>query len=363
MTSTKFISIILALLLTVSATFAQETEPAAVNGVREIPLEGKGLQMEVAPNGQVAAIFENYVILGNTVEPELLPIRLVDIATGEILFYLAGQTDYAIDAVFSPDSSQLVSFHGNGYIYVWDVATGEQIRMIPSFIGGGRMEFLPDGHTLAIQQSGTLSNIFLLDIETGNITAVYNQHLTMEQVFEANGLLDNYITVAVSPDGSSIVTATMYGRILLLELDSPRDRTLYDSNLEQPLLNIRALAFLPDGSGLIYHDSETEMLHVIDVASGAQQFTIPAGPRTPTLAVSPDGSRVAWAAHGDTGISIADLQPDAEVTVVPMPERFADFSPPVNSMAFTPDGTQLIVGGLSAPDDDQNAIFAVDVPE
>lgn len=363
MTRTKFISIMLTLLLTASAAIAQKTETAAVSSVREIPLEGIGLQMEVAPNGQVAAVFENYIILGNTVDPALLPIRLVDLATGEVLRYLAGQTDYTIDAAFSPDSSKLVSYHGNGYIFVWDVATGEMIRQISSFMGSGRIEFLSDGHRIAVLHAGTLANILLWNIETGYIEAVFNQHLTLERVFNAEGLFDSYISLAVSPDNRSIITTTAYGRIQLIQIASGRDLTLHVTDSEQPRFNIRAVSFVPDSSGLIYHDSETNSLHIINAASGAELFTIPTSGGSPALAVSPDGSRVAWAARGDTGISIADLQPNAEVTLIPMPERFADFAPPTNSIAFTPDGSQLIVGGLSAPDDDQNAIFVVDIPE
>jgi len=363
MTRAKLITTILVLLLTFSIAYAQKTENTIVSGVREIPLSGMGLQMEVAPNGQVAAVFENYIILDNTVTPERLPIQLVDLATGEVRFYLAGQTDYTVDAAFTPDSSKLVSYHGNGYIYVWDMATGEQIRSISAIIGGGRLDFLPDGHTLAVLQSGQVANIFLWDIDTGYVTTIYNQHLTMEQLFDAGGLFDSYILIDVAPDGRSAALATSFGRVVVLEFESGQDRTLYDSNLDRPMLTIRAVAFLPDGSGLIFHDSETESLHVIDVASGAEQFNIPTSNRTPALAISPDGSRVAWAVRGDTGISIADVQPDAEVTVIPMPERFANFSPPINSMAFSPDGRQLIVGGLSVPDDDQNTIFVVDLPE
>ena len=53
---------------------------------------------------------------------------------------------------FSPDGKLIATAGGEGYLFLWDAATGKNIRELPTGYWVRSMVFAPDSHTIAIGQ-------------------------------------------------------------------------------------------------------------------------------------------------------------------------------------------------------------------
>ena len=84
-------------------------------------------------------------------------VRLWDVATGECLRVFRGHTDEVFAAVFHPDGSRIASAGRDRVIRIWDPANGAELARLP---GAHRLRlslaFSPDGATL-VSGSGDYS--------------------------------------------------------------------------------------------------------------------------------------------------------------------------------------------------------------
>lgn len=347
------------------AFFSMSLAPALAQTaqVRSIPVRGVLFGVKLSPDGQTAAIFENVLAHQEELVVEYIPIRLIDIPTGEQTAALVKPPDYAMDVAFTPDGKTLASYHGGGYIYLWDVATAAVLKRIPAIPGGTRIEFLPDGKTLVYLTSGTIPQILLWDTDTGYITGILmNRFATWRLMLDyvRQGIPDNYAAFDVSPDGAQIAVATTYANIVLWDIASGEPTVLRKSDQDLPLLSIRAIQFSPDGSYLAYADHDTKMFHVIDAARGTDLTTLEGD--AVAFALSPDGNTVAWLEASDESPALkwASLaQPDSVQSVpIPVPDGLVART---LSLAFTADGEQVVLGGFDALDTGDNVILVVNL--
>lgn len=328
---------------------------------REIPIMGEMAGVRLSPDGQMIVTFENGVIHNDYIVPEFMPIRLYDVATGEEVAAFTGHTDYASSAVFSADNRTLVTYHNHGYIYLWDVKSREFIRRIPALPGYLQMDLFPDGQTLAVLTGG-IGQVSLFDVGTGHITQVLMRRFDTYAEFReremSQGPLDNFVALAIAPDGQSLATATIFGRIYLWDIQTGDYHLLRDAD-SSPALNIRQLRFTPDGSSLVFSHREDAMIYGLDVASGRETFGVPADGIW--FAVSHDGTRVAW--FGESRVYMADVsRPDESVELAfALPAGLRPQAPQL-LLAFLPGDNQLVLGGFYAPDGG-NRVFIIDVPE
>ena len=126
------------------------------------------------------------------------------------------------------------------------------------------------------------------------------------------------------------------------------------------LFNIRQLLFTPDGKSLLYFDQSDEKTHIWDVAAPEETGTMDGGQ---LMAVAGDGSRLAWIGDTDEGgkavFVAAFADPDNVTKLFDLdPER--KVTPTIAFLYFTPDGEQLVLGGLFAGELN-NAIYIIDV--
>jgi len=98
-------------------------------------------------------------------------VLLVDVETGETLHRLVGQSSVCLALAVAPDNLTVVSGHGDGNIFLWDLTNGQIIRR---FTGGlGRiteLSFSNDGETVfsgSFVGAAQSLTILLWDVATG----------------------------------------------------------------------------------------------------------------------------------------------------------------------------------------------------
>ncbi len=324
--------------------------------------------MELSPTGDVLAVFagiDALILLGvpnveYAVIPELLPIRLIDPQTGEELRRLPGSTDYISGAAFSPAGDVLATYHRNGDIILWDVATGAEIRRFDSIPNSGDIAFLGNNTTLLVESAGLFEMFLVVDTQSGVITRIIREHLDSFGEVRLNdpfARMDyNYSAWTVSPDGGLLATATGNGEVTLWNINTLEQTTVLPPAEEPGRANVPSLQFTADGSTLIYYNAEDDQTHFYDIASQSETLTLPGGSHA--IAISPDMRYLAWATRAE--VWLLDMtQPDSarlvlvfDADIIGIPEA-----------AFTPDGSRLLVGGFSVdePDANDNRIYAISI--
>jgi WD40 repeat protein len=350
--------------LTVSVG-AQET-----TAVQAISTPFMAPNFAISPDRTMLAVFENPVIASNEVLPDVnLPILLIDTATGEETGRLEGaQVDLTRSAAFSPDSAQLASYHINGDLIIWDLATREAVQVYDWLpMGGGVIEYLPDGQSLAIvANSGLMGQHVLFDLTSGSITDILSVRPdTFAQLNEqASDTLSmgvySVAAQAVGPSGE-LYGATGNGDVYRWDTEARLRELLYPASGERPLrFNVRSLQVLDDGT-LAFLDNDTGTLVVFDPDGIRADYPL-TGQK---FALSEDG----FAAAADTredGLFVIDLNaasPEAEQISLDLGTDAEGEPVELRGdllLAFAADG-DLVIGGVLGRGD-EGAVYIVDLP-
>jgi WD40 repeat protein len=239
---------------------------------------------------------------------------------------LKGYRGWAFRAPFGPDSQRLVSA-GFGILQVHDTATGQPLRAIGPFRGGGvqGLALSPDGRQAAA--SGEFRTDFdLWDLSAGRRLVTFHGH---------EGRLRG---VAFSPDGRHIASAS-------------EDRTIkiWNAAAGQEIKTLRGhssgvfgVAYSPDGRQLasISWDSTVKLW---DVPTGKELRTFRGIVQRSSvifgnaLAFSPDGRSIA-AASDDDRVLVWNVETGHEAL------QLTGHSGEVNAVAFRPDGRRIVSG-------------------
>lgn len=356
----RFVAVMLVVLL-VSAlgVLAQET-PAVT-----IPVDDLGSTTELSPDDELLALYYSAVIYDDEPMPELFPITLLNINTGEKLGSLSGYNDWVTDIAFNSDGSELVSMHRNGDIRLWDVANQSLIKTFETYtFGGGWVQFLPDDQTI-LYRAGEFV-IATLNIESGAITRLYGRHVDSYAEFSER-MSDyrertNYTLLIgqVSPDGRWLIASTGNDEVLRWDLEAGGEPTTLRPPSEQGAqFAIRAFVFSADSSIVTYFDQTDKLIHRLDVEDGSEVSTQPGAL---AFAVSSDGMKIAWADRDTGAVFLADVgSTDEPTTVFTLPEDVR-VAPNLTALAFTSDGLKLVVGGLYPySEESPNAIYVFDL--
>jgi hypothetical protein len=125
-------------------------------------------------------------------------------------YILKGHKDIVHSLVFSPDGHTLASAGRESRIILWDVANGQQLRILQNRTEWvTALAFSPDGHTLASGGSGSgpLNNIKLWDVETGSIRRTLSQLMVGSIGFSPDGRFlawDGVLLLRTGYDGESL---------------------------------------------------------------------------------------------------------------------------------------------------------------
>ena len=188
-----------------------------------------------------------------------------------------------MDVAFSPDGKVLATTGGEHTTLLWDVNTGQQIRSLtepiripPEEIRIGvdspvvrqawSVAFSPDGNMLVTGGSHRRGSIDLWDVNTGQQIRLLTINAQLEQQLTSRSGNNRWTIiggddVAFSPDGNTIA-CTGTSNIHLWDADSGQYHRMLH-NAQVSILPVNALAFSPDGKTIACSGYRTA--HVWDV--------------------------------------------------------------------------------------------------
>jgi serine/threonine protein kinase/WD40 repeat protein len=348
----------------------------------------------LSPDGTRAAVIVSLDGKGDFRSPHA--VKTWDVGSGKELQLFKGSTGEPFtQVVFSPDGTRLAAAGvtpGSEGIWIWDTATGKELRAM----GGRRNDSLlcvsPDGKYLASHDPHATA-VTVWDTATGRPWSVFKGHASGIQsvAFDPDGrqlrtvTLDGTIRtwtipvaqkprglsfssirmarMAISGDGSRIVDLPLLGaesnRMEILALSGKPVRSI-------PLpagaiaATIDGLVLNPNGTRLAVRwnvkDSTTQAahVHVWDTLTGKELYRH-VGQGRMLLALSPDGNRLAvpfgasdtgpdgW--HRIGGVKVIDLTTGQEVQAIELNPH-----PYIGTALFSPNGSRLLTASFFTPD-------------
>jgi WD40 repeat protein len=258
-------------------------------------------------------------------------LKLWDAATGREIRAFSGHTDSVISVAFSPDGRQIISGSQDRTIKLWDIATGRVIMTLDHRDNVTAVKFSPDGRQIA---SGD-GRIKLWDTATGREI----------RTFPNNALA---YSLAFSPDGQSIVSTSGAPNIITafrtVQLwDVTTGRIIKNISSDSP--EVRSTTFSFDGRQILSGGGRSNgILKLWDTATGRELRTVSGhSDQITSVAFSPDGRQIVSGSI-DRTIKLWDVATGHEI------RTFSGHSGFVYAVAFSPDGRQIIsgAGGLDS---------------
>lgn len=243
--------------------------------------------------------------------------------TWERVHHLAGHTNWAGTAAFSPDSRWLATGGMmDGLIQIWDLSSGENIQTLSASKGGVlSLAFSPDGQALAVGRNNQTLEIY----QTSN----------WQKRTEITDFLGGVARVAFSPDGKYLASTSFNEpRITLWDpLSGERLHSLSDHDEE-----LYALAFSPDGKYLASGGADKVIrLWQVDTLLPVARLS---GHLRPvwTLHFSPDSQLLASGSMGDHTLRLWSIPQGVNL------QTLAKASEKTYALAFSADGQRLFSG-------------------
>jgi WD40 repeat protein/nucleoside phosphorylase len=250
-------------------------------------------------------------------------LRLWDIASGECLRVFEGHAGWVTSAAFAPDGRSALSAADDKTLRLWDIASGECLQV---FQGHTKpvtsAAFAPDGRSaLSASMDDTLR---LWDTASGTCLRVFQGHSSTVS------------SAAFAPDGRSALSAADDSTLRLWDIASGECLRVFEGHAGW----VTSAAFAPDGrSALSAADDNT--LRLWDIASGECLRVFQGHCSFVTSAAfAPDG-RSALSASMDDTLRLWDIASSECLRV------FQGHTGWAKSAAFAPDGRTV----LSAAED------------
>jgi RNA polymerase sigma factor (sigma-70 family) len=328
-------------------------------------------------------------------------LHMWDVSSGKEIRKLPGHQETVVSVAISPDGQWAVSGSTDTTVRLWELATGKAIR---EFTGRNAPEnpngylaqpvcFSPDGKWIASEMEQGILGVW--EAATGNI------------VCRGKANPDAHVSaLAFSPDGKRIAAGTETHELLLWEI--PSGKPIGQRSVKRWITyhggrhkaGIACLAFAPDGKSLIFGEDRQLVMWDIDSKQESGISKAPAD-RIQRIGFSKDGKSLvsqsedrrhrlvewdlasgrmvrpllpinitgfnefAFSAEGNLlacrvnwdFLGLWELSSGAKLGQVPLPEQ--DKAKALQGLAFSPDGTLLVAGGISFTDSSIRIMEAV----
>jgi WD40 repeat protein len=347
---------VLAGLLVMAPVQAQDD----VEKLRTAIVNGNGINGVLSPDGRIAAAYTFAVLVDQDLpfEATLTDIALYSTPDLESLGTLSGASDFVGAAVFSPDSTQLITLHLNGDLIIWDIVSQSIVseRFI-GLMGIQSASLLADGRTLVLNVGSQIGQIIFYDLESDVITHIlttrFERFAELQKSFGADMFLRGQLGIvafAASEDGSRLFTANQNDQIDVWDVASSTViQTLRPANPDLPMrLNIRQLVLSADEGTLYYQFHEERLLSAIDLSTGEEQV-IAEGVQG-GIAYLPGSDLFAWMGLPDEvaqTVSLYTKAGDSEASLHSTFPASLNYRVPVSQLYLTPDGQQVIFSGIT----------------
>jgi len=268
-------------------------------------------------------------------------VRVLDAETGKQLHVSPEHKSSVKFVKFIPKENHLLSASGDNTAYVWDLTSGRQIHSFSFGRGTFLCGFLLDGKTLMHGQGSSLYDFW--DITNGTLIRSIKQQNRLRDAFEYQSVFD------VTPDGKSFLSRGAYkteDKFRLLRLRS----LVTGKDIKRIKLpkkdTIEVIKISPDGKTALIGGNKISLWNITTGKLIRYISTLEKGVRD--IAFSPDGKTAVSVGFG-TGAEGIENSPGSiylwDVKTGKMIREFVGHNRPVNTVAFSPDGTKIVTGG------------------
>jgi WD40 repeat protein len=277
------------------------------------------------PDGKRALTSAAYVI-GFGPDADDNSVRLWDVETGEQIRVYEGHSD-VLSIAIGPDGRRMLSGSFDGSVRLWDLESGDVIHHVPAYPGGAvfALAFSPDGRTGLSGPYAGGNDVVLWDLESGE--AIHR--------FAAGD--DNCTTLFYNPDGRTAYAA-MNG-LTLLDLETGQEIHRFASTEYCST----GFAIHPDGRTAFMVSNDDRILREWDLENDREirVFGEHSGART-RVAITPDG-RYLLSSGFDGTLFLWDVETGREI------RRYkSDDIGMVFDIDISPDGRTALVPGVNS---------------
>jgi WD40 repeat protein len=170
-------------------------------------------------------------------------VKLWDAASGKEVLTFNQDSSGANCVAFSPDGKRLAAASNDGTVKLWDPASGKKIMTFKGHSSAVKtVAFSPDGKRLASASGSSRKKGVEVPFIELKVWDAANGH----ELLSMEGHTGAINSVAFSPDGKRLVTASNDGTVKLWDTDSGEDVL----TLRGHTSGVKSVAFSPDGNRL-----------------------------------------------------------------------------------------------------------------